>query len=73
MRPIERDSLEVWEFVNTTVDAHPIHLHLVQFQVLNRQPVDAEDYLAARATRRRRRLAGPGHGALPCAARRRRT
>jgi spore coat protein A len=29
---------EVWEFWNTTVDAHPIHLHLVQFRVLNREP-----------------------------------
>jgi spore coat protein A, manganese oxidase len=44
---IKRDSLEVWEFVNTTVDAHPIHLHLVQFQVLNREPVDTVAYLAA--------------------------
>lgn len=28
---------EVWEFWNSTVDAHPIHMHLVQFRVLNRQ------------------------------------
>ena len=32
-------STEVWEFLNTTVDAHPIHIHLIQFQLLNRQPV----------------------------------
>ncbi|HEY7147181.1 MAG TPA: multicopper oxidase domain-containing protein [Streptosporangiaceae bacterium] len=32
-------SPEVWEFLNTTVDAHPIHIHLIQFQLLNRQPV----------------------------------
>lgn len=44
---ISPDSLEVWELVNTTVDAHPIHLHLVQFQVLDRQGLDAEGYLAA--------------------------
>jgi FtsP/CotA-like multicopper oxidase with cupredoxin domain len=44
---ISPDSLEVWELVNTTVDAHPIHLHLVQFQVLDRQGFEAEDYLAA--------------------------
>ncbi len=31
-------STEVWEIHNTTVDAHPIHLHLVDFRVLNRQP-----------------------------------
>jgi len=28
---------EVWEIVNLTVDAHPMHLHLVQFQLINRQ------------------------------------
>jgi FtsP/CotA-like multicopper oxidase with cupredoxin domain len=28
---------ELWEIVNLTVDAHPIHPHLVAFQVLNRQ------------------------------------
>jgi FtsP/CotA-like multicopper oxidase with cupredoxin domain len=32
-------STEVWEFLNTTVDAHPIHVHLIQFQLLNRQAV----------------------------------
>jgi spore coat protein A len=31
-------STEVWEMYNLTVDAHPIHVHLVQFQVVNRQP-----------------------------------
>ena len=28
---------EVWEIYNFTADAHPIHVHLVQFQVVNRQ------------------------------------
>lgn len=28
---------EIWEIVNMTVDTHPMHLHLVQFQLLNRQ------------------------------------
>lgn len=28
---------EVWEFYNETMDAHPIHLHLVQMQLINRQ------------------------------------
>jgi FtsP/CotA-like multicopper oxidase with cupredoxin domain len=32
-------STEVWEFFNTTQDAHPIHIHLIQFQLLNRQAV----------------------------------
>jgi spore coat protein A len=32
------NTAEVWEFHNTTVDAHPVHMHLVDFRVLNRQP-----------------------------------
>jgi spore coat protein A len=28
---------EVWEFYNTTADAHPIHMHLVDFRIINRQ------------------------------------
>jgi len=32
-------STEVWEFLNLTVDAHPIHIHLIQFQLINRQAV----------------------------------
>ena len=44
-------STEVWELINITEDAHPIHLHLIQFQILNRQEFNAEkyasDYLAA--------------------------
>lgn len=31
------DSVEVWEIYNTTADAHPIHLHLVSFQILSRE------------------------------------
>ena len=30
-------STEMWEFINLTPDAHPIHIHLIQFQVMNRQ------------------------------------
>ncbi len=32
---------EIWEVHNATVDAHPIHLHLVKFQILNRQKYTA--------------------------------
>jgi spore coat protein A len=28
---------EIWEIYNTTADAHPMHLHLVSFQILSRQ------------------------------------
>ncbi len=31
-------STEIWEFRNDTADAHPIHLHQVQFQVVGRGP-----------------------------------
>ena len=30
-------SAEIWEFYNTTVDAHPIHVHETAFAVVNRQ------------------------------------
>jgi spore coat protein A, manganese oxidase len=47
--PITEDpkagSIEVWSFANATGDVHPIHLHLVQFQVLNRQAFDVKTYL----------------------------
>jgi FtsP/CotA-like multicopper oxidase with cupredoxin domain len=32
------NSIEIWEMYNFTADAHPIHIHEVQFQVVNRQP-----------------------------------
>jgi bilirubin oxidase len=32
------NSTEIWELHNFTEDAHPIHLHQVQFQVLDRRP-----------------------------------
>lgn len=31
------DSTEVWEIYNFTADAHPIHIHQVAFEVINRQ------------------------------------
>jgi FtsP/CotA-like multicopper oxidase with cupredoxin domain len=34
--PTERGT-EVWEIYNFTADAHPIHIHLVQFEVVDRQ------------------------------------
>jgi spore coat protein A len=37
-------STEVWEIINLTGDAHPIHLHLIQFQLLNRQAFNSERY-----------------------------
>jgi spore coat protein A len=40
-------STEIWEIVNLTADTHPIHLHLVQFQMLNRQKFQVSKYLRA--------------------------
>ncbi len=45
--PIVSDTLELWELVNLTGDAHPIHLHFTQFQVLDRQRVDVAGYQQA--------------------------
>ena len=57
---VKKDSYEVWEFQNVTPDTHPMHIHLVQFQVMSRvslntkpgvphlpelpEPVDITDY-----------------------------
>ena len=41
--PNEGDT-EVWEIVNLTADAHPIHLHLVQFQLMSRQNFSVSKY-----------------------------
>jgi FtsP/CotA-like multicopper oxidase with cupredoxin domain len=41
------NTVEQWNIINTTGDSHPIHLHLVQFQVLGRQKFKAESYLEA--------------------------
>ena len=38
---------EVWEIINMTGDAHPMHLHLVQFQLINRQNYDDVNYTLA--------------------------
>ncbi len=40
-------STEEWEIINISADTHPIHVHLVQFQVINRQMFNATQYLNA--------------------------
>jgi len=37
-------AIETWEIHNFTADAHPIHLHLVGFQVVNREPFGGAPY-----------------------------
>jgi len=38
-RPLQGDT-EQWDIYNLTVDGHPIHLHLVRYQVVDRQLLD---------------------------------
>ncbi len=40
----ELGSVEVWNIINTGAAAHPIHVHLIQFQILDRQPFDVVEY-----------------------------
>ena len=46
--PNEGDT-EIWEIVNLTADAHPMHTHLTQFQLLNRQSFNTSNYNKAYA------------------------
>jgi spore coat protein A len=41
----ELGSVEIWSLVNLTEDTHPIHLHLVRFQILDREVFDVDEYL----------------------------
>ena len=37
-------TVEIWHLINLTEDTHPIHLHLVRFQILDRRPMDIFSY-----------------------------
>jgi spore coat protein A len=39
------NTTEIWEFVNLTDDVHPIHLHMVRFQILDRRRFDAFEFM----------------------------
>jgi spore coat protein A len=41
---IKSGGCEVWKILNLTGDTHPVHVHLVQFQILNRQRYNASAY-----------------------------
>lgn len=45
------NTTEIWELLNLTEDSHPIHLHLVRFQILDRRPFDTFDYYAKKVVR----------------------
>src|SRR5450759_1327343 len=44
--PVE-GTTELWQIINLTADAHPMHLHLVQFQLVSRQAFDIKNYNVA--------------------------
>ncbi len=45
------NTAEIWSLVNVTDDSHPIHLHLVRFQILDRRAFDVFTYLNERQLR----------------------
>jgi spore coat protein A len=42
---VKLGSIEKWRFINTTDDAHPMHLHLVQFRILERRGFDTGAFM----------------------------
>jgi spore coat protein A len=38
------DDIEIWRIINSGLGVHPIHIHLIQFQILDRIPFDTEVY-----------------------------
>jgi len=44
---IKAGTTETWRWINLTVDAHPMHPHLVASQVVNRQYINVDGYTAA--------------------------
>lgn len=44
---VAKDSLEQWNIINMTGDTHPMHTHPVNFQVLNRQSLNVNQYQKA--------------------------
>jgi spore coat protein A len=41
---IQQGATEVWEIANLTGDTHPIHFHLINVQILSRQPFRVSNY-----------------------------
>jgi spore coat protein A len=53
-----RGETEIWTFVNLSADTHPMHVHLPQFEVLERRQLDVAGYQAA-LTAARNAAGGP--------------
>lgn len=45
-KPVQ-GTTEVWNFINITDDPHPMHVHLVNFRILGRQPINSNAYKRA--------------------------
>jgi spore coat protein A len=43
---VKLGTTEIWSLINLTSDTHPIHLHMVRFQILDRQSISDFEYLA---------------------------
>ncbi len=43
---IQLDTVEIWEFVNNTGRIHPMHIHLVRFQILDRTSLNSPNSVA---------------------------
>jgi len=43
-KPVEGKT-EKWQLINLTMDGHPMHMHLVQFQLVSRQEFDVMAYM----------------------------
>jgi spore coat protein A len=39
------DATEVWNLINVTPLSHPVHLHLVQFRILQRRPFNTTSFV----------------------------
>jgi hypothetical protein len=42
--PTKKTRNEIWQIINLTGDTHPIHFHLVNAQIISRQPFDWASY-----------------------------
>ncbi len=62
-KPVAK-SVEVWNLINTTDDAHPIHLHLVRFQILDRRPFEVFTYTTTRTLKYRGPAVPPEPGEM---------
>lgn len=57
-----QDTVEIWNLVNLTDDAHPIHLHLVRFQILDRRRFDMSAFQMRKTLRYTGRAIAPEPG-----------